>query len=415
MSQQRLATVGAAAMPRVLQVPELFDLIIGELDDEDLTIAARVCKQWSEVALGHLWETQTDLRPLFNLLASKGYELKHNKLDLVGLPTERAWHRFFHYSKRVKSLAFDDTDERYVLLLDTFARLRPFHIGENGNLFPSLRSFSWVAPTELSLLHRSVLFMHPGIRTFHITLPTTYTHTVPGAEAGCSFIDTATPHPLLTAVRQSHAALRDSHRRDTIAAEHLQWRRCFVRDHKGMSERPENEWLWAGTKREKKRFYTVVVGAVSISHPSHSFVFQPHSHNTHAHFPTSFTMEGNFDPIVRPTDHSEKDQFLPYRRVITCNPDVLLHCLPVIGILIFLLPIVNGFRAHPSTWNNLARSHNFLRPGCFCSIILGVYCESLVIRINNHPTTNAGIRGKWAAVCRGNDIDNLSSAARANA
>lgn len=80
MSQSRVAIIGAAPVPRVLQVPELFDIIIGDLDSDALTNAARVSKQWSDVALGHLWETQTDLRPLFNLLASKGYELKHNKL-----------------------------------------------------------------------------------------------------------------------------------------------------------------------------------------------------------------------------------------------------------------------------------------------------------------------------------------------
>ena len=73
------------SMPRALQVLELLDMVIRDLDKGTLTKAARVCKEWSSVALGHLWETQTDPLPLFKLLAPNGFELKENKLvcDLV--------------------------------------------------------------------------------------------------------------------------------------------------------------------------------------------------------------------------------------------------------------------------------------------------------------------------------------------
>ncbi|KAF6754683.1 hypothetical protein DFP72DRAFT_812506, partial [Ephemerocybe angulata] len=185
------------ATTRVLLVPELFDMVIQDMDQSTLTKAARVNKHWSGAALACLWESQVDLKPLFNLLATKGYELKDNKLVRestlplrstlltplsipLRLPTEQSWRRFFEYSRRIKSLRIDDTEERDTFLLDTFARLRPFHIGENGNLFPFLRSLRWTGATETSLLHRSVLFMHPGIRKFHVTLPSSYVHTLPG-------------------------------------------------------------------------------------------------------------------------------------------------------------------------------------------------------------------------------------------
>ncbi|KAJ2925780.1 hypothetical protein H1R20_g11311, partial [Candolleomyces eurysporus] len=170
-----------SATSRALQVPELLDMVIRDLDKGTLTKAARVCKDWSSVALGHLWETQTDLLPLFKLLAPNGFELKENKMAFKDLPLENNWRRFCEYSNRVKSLTVDDTDERYTYLFDAFARLRPFHLGQNGNLFPSLRKFEWIGPNEASLLTRSVLFMHPGIQTFSITLPGSYVHTRPSS------------------------------------------------------------------------------------------------------------------------------------------------------------------------------------------------------------------------------------------
>ncbi|KAJ2915067.1 hypothetical protein MD484_g5345, partial [Candolleomyces efflorescens] len=168
-------------MPRALQVPELADMIISEMDKGTLTKIARVCKGWSAIALAYLWESLSDLFPLFKLLAPNGFELKDNKLVFKDLPNESNWRRFCEYSNRVKSLTVDDTDERYTHLFDTFARLRPFHLGQNGNLFPSLRTLEWKGPNELSLLTRSVLFMQPGIQTFSIHLPGTYVHTRPSS------------------------------------------------------------------------------------------------------------------------------------------------------------------------------------------------------------------------------------------
>lgn len=168
------------AAVRVLRVPELLDMVIGDADRDTITKTARVCREWSAIALAHLWHTQTALEPLFSLLTSQGFQLQDNKLGLKGCPSEHNWRRFFEYSRRIKALIIDDRAERHTPLLDTFARLRPFHIGQNGNLFPALRTLHWTAATETSLLYSSVLFMHPGIRTFHVDLPQTYAHTRPG-------------------------------------------------------------------------------------------------------------------------------------------------------------------------------------------------------------------------------------------
>jgi hypothetical protein len=69
-----------SAMPRALQVLELLDMVLRGLDRKTLAKAARVCRDWSNIALGHLWETLIDLLPLFKLLAPNGFELKENKL-----------------------------------------------------------------------------------------------------------------------------------------------------------------------------------------------------------------------------------------------------------------------------------------------------------------------------------------------
>ncbi|EAU83713.1 hypothetical protein CC1G_05617 [Coprinopsis cinerea okayama7 len=177
---------------RVLQVPELLDTVCSHLDNISLVRAARVNKTWSPIALSFLWRELDDPRPLFRLLAPGGFEYGNGKFvrsaspplilsysnfvslspkDFKTLPTEDNWTRFEHYSRRIRSLSIDDTDEKYSLIFDKFARLRPLR-----PLFPSLRKLEWIAPNENSLTQRSVLFMHDSVRDFSLTLPPIYAH-----------------------------------------------------------------------------------------------------------------------------------------------------------------------------------------------------------------------------------------------
>jgi hypothetical protein len=64
-----MAVFSASAMHRVLGIPELLDMIFRFLDDASNASNARVCRQWSEIALDTLWKDVNDLYRLFGLLA----------------------------------------------------------------------------------------------------------------------------------------------------------------------------------------------------------------------------------------------------------------------------------------------------------------------------------------------------------
>jgi F-box-like len=59
----------ASTMHRVLGIPELLDMVFRFLDDASNASNARVCRQWSEIALDMLWRDVNDLYRLFGLLA----------------------------------------------------------------------------------------------------------------------------------------------------------------------------------------------------------------------------------------------------------------------------------------------------------------------------------------------------------
>ena len=56
-------------MHRVLRIPELLQIIFSILDLPSNTVNARVCKQWSDIALDILWREIDDLYLLFRILA----------------------------------------------------------------------------------------------------------------------------------------------------------------------------------------------------------------------------------------------------------------------------------------------------------------------------------------------------------
>ena len=56
-------------MHRVLRIPELLQIVFGTLDLPSNTVNARVCKQWSDIALDKLWREVDDLYLLFRILA----------------------------------------------------------------------------------------------------------------------------------------------------------------------------------------------------------------------------------------------------------------------------------------------------------------------------------------------------------
>ena len=55
-------------MHRVLRIPELLQMIFGILDLPSNAMNARVCKQWSDIALDILWREIDELYILFRIL-----------------------------------------------------------------------------------------------------------------------------------------------------------------------------------------------------------------------------------------------------------------------------------------------------------------------------------------------------------
>lgn len=56
-------------MHRVLEMPEILELILSFLDEHSNANNVAVCRQWSRIAIGILWREVSDIRKLFSLLA----------------------------------------------------------------------------------------------------------------------------------------------------------------------------------------------------------------------------------------------------------------------------------------------------------------------------------------------------------
>lgn len=54
---------------RVLEIPEILELIFSFLDVEANVTNALVCRKWSDIALNNVWRDVSDVRRLFSLLA----------------------------------------------------------------------------------------------------------------------------------------------------------------------------------------------------------------------------------------------------------------------------------------------------------------------------------------------------------
>lgn len=63
-----MTSMTSFTMYRVLEIPELLDMVFKYLDLPSNASNARVCKKWSEMALDVLWRNVDDLPRLFSIL-----------------------------------------------------------------------------------------------------------------------------------------------------------------------------------------------------------------------------------------------------------------------------------------------------------------------------------------------------------
>ncbi|KAJ7716728.1 hypothetical protein DFH07DRAFT_762332 [Mycena maculata] len=157
---------------RVLDIPELLDMVFGFLDHPSNAANASVCKRWSEIALDTLWREVDDLHRLFGILGPLQQLGDNPDPDdpyvFIAPPDADDWHRFQKYSRRVRRLSFN-ADSGYPRLsatvLEDVARTRT-----SLSILPNLLTLSWQAP-----LAWSVLFMHANVRHFVVWLPEEFT------------------------------------------------------------------------------------------------------------------------------------------------------------------------------------------------------------------------------------------------
>ncbi|KAJ7637620.1 hypothetical protein DFH06DRAFT_1054123 [Mycena polygramma] len=151
---------------RVLDIPELLDMIFSFLDDPSNASNASVCKRWSDIALDKLWRELDDLHRLFGILKplEKTGEKRDGPYAFITPPDADDWQRLERYTRRVRRLEFQGDLGRPRLCPTVFedvARTRT-----SLNILPNVNTLVWNAPLSLA-----AIFMHTNVKRFAISLP----------------------------------------------------------------------------------------------------------------------------------------------------------------------------------------------------------------------------------------------------
>ncbi|CAA7266668.1 unnamed protein product [Cyclocybe aegerita] len=152
-----------AKMYRVLYIPELLDMIFGMLDHDSNSNNARVCRQWSEIALDSLWRDVDQLERLFGVLAPLR-RVGKDEYEFERLPESDDWKRFEKYAGRVRRLVYHSSADNPKIrksMFDDVARTRT-----RIDVLPNMHTLQWYAPLSLC-----VMFMHAGVKHFSVFLP----------------------------------------------------------------------------------------------------------------------------------------------------------------------------------------------------------------------------------------------------
>ncbi|KAJ6630977.1 hypothetical protein B0H10DRAFT_700522 [Mycena sp. CBHHK59/15] len=164
-----MISLSTSPVRRVLEIPELLDMIFGFLDNSSNASNASVCKRWSEIALDTLWREVYDLYRLLSILSElrRSGEGEDSPYIFAVAPDANDWQRFEKYSRRVRRLSFHAHGDQPPLsptVFDDVARTRT-----SLNILPNMNTLSWHASLPLS-----VMFMHSNIKCFVLWLPDEY-------------------------------------------------------------------------------------------------------------------------------------------------------------------------------------------------------------------------------------------------
>ncbi|KDQ55222.1 hypothetical protein JAAARDRAFT_344817 [Jaapia argillacea MUCL 33604] len=164
---------------RMLSVLELLENTVKHSDDFPILAAsARVCKDWSELALNVLWRHITNLYDLFSLLAPIRKEAQETRYEFVRELSPEDWVNFDRYASRVRALFYveylprEGQSESFVLkqlsktVFDTVAAKCP----HPNAILPRLQSIGWNTSVH-EIAVASTIFIHEKLEKFIIDIP----------------------------------------------------------------------------------------------------------------------------------------------------------------------------------------------------------------------------------------------------
>ena len=148
-----MSVIVTSNMHRVLCIPELLDMVFRFLDDASNASNARVCRQWSEIALDTLWRDVDDLYRLFGLLAPLR-KADDQEDGLLLRPDDRE-----DYVRRSIS-------GRRTTLISTIGTRRPFSVFRNLEIGDASRNIADVFVAYLiTPLMQSTLYTRVSLMT----------------------------------------------------------------------------------------------------------------------------------------------------------------------------------------------------------------------------------------------------------
>lgn len=178
---------------RVLEIPEILELIFSFVDERSNTANALVCKKWFDQALNLVWRDVSDLSRLFKILSpltpedGKGggpfsfeqqwvsYSILlltsgHDHSSQVFSHSLQAsdWERFSRYARRVRSIYFNCKDKKKNISPRVFDEIGRTRL--TFNIFPNLRELAWITD-DYDRMRLCSLFMHDSVSHFTISLP----------------------------------------------------------------------------------------------------------------------------------------------------------------------------------------------------------------------------------------------------
>ncbi|KAI0086000.1 hypothetical protein BDY19DRAFT_996186 [Irpex rosettiformis] len=162
-----------STIARVLDIPEILELVFSFLDKDLNKNNITVCKKWSELAMNIVWRDVNCPRRLFSLLAPMKRRVERYDVydhwvfsKTFGVPD---WTRFMQYSRRVRSMHYDERALATNSIISQEAFDEMSRSRTNLNILPNLRSLVWLATSVVRMRH-SLLFQHESITSFTVYL-----------------------------------------------------------------------------------------------------------------------------------------------------------------------------------------------------------------------------------------------------